>query len=71
MVRVSSKEGVIWVQGQLTDNSWLLYPDVRLTGGFAYVIWFAGPHKGEFVLKTVATIVKDDQDKFHDKCSMK
>ena len=50
VVRVSSKEGVIWVQGQLTDNSWLLYPDVRLTGGFAYVIWFSGPHRGEFVL---------------------
>jgi len=48
--RVSSKEGVIWVQGQLTDNSWLLYPDVRLTGGFAYVLWFGGPHRGEFVL---------------------
>ena len=43
-------EGVIWVQAQLTDNSWLLYPDVRLTGGFAYVIWFAGPQRGEFVL---------------------
>jgi branched-chain amino acid transport system substrate-binding protein len=27
--------------------------------------------KGEFVLKTMATIVKDDQDKFHDKCPMK
>jgi branched-chain amino acid transport system substrate-binding protein len=27
--------------------------------------------KGEFVLKTVATIVKDDQDRFHDKCPMK
>jgi branched-chain amino acid transport system substrate-binding protein len=27
--------------------------------------------KGEFVLKTVATIVKDSQDNFHDKCSMK
>ena len=50
VVRVSSKEGVIWVQGQLTDNSWLLYPDVRLTGGFAYVLWFGGPHRGEFVL---------------------
>ena len=50
VVRFSSKEGVIWVQGQLTDNSWLLYPDVRLTGGFAYVLWFKGPHRGEFVL---------------------
>jgi large repetitive protein len=50
VVRISSSEGVIWVQAQLTDNSWLLYEDVRLTGGFAYVIWFAGPKRGEFVL---------------------
>ena len=50
VVRVSSKEGVIWVQGQLTDNSWLLYPEGQLTGGFAYVLWFSGPHRGEFVL---------------------
>jgi branched-chain amino acid transport system substrate-binding protein len=27
--------------------------------------------KGDFVLKTVATIVKDSQDNFHDKCPMK
>ncbi|MEI8277796.1 MAG: ABC transporter substrate-binding protein, partial [Hyphomicrobiales bacterium] len=26
---------------------------------------------GQLSLKTVATIVKDDQDRFHDKCSMK
>ncbi len=50
LVRFSSSEGVLWVQGQLTDNSWLLYPDVRLTGGFAYVMWFKGEHHGEFVL---------------------
>ncbi|MGL6111531.1 MAG: DUF6603 domain-containing protein, partial [Rubrivivax sp.] len=28
IARFSSKEGVLWVQAQLTDNSWLLYPDV-------------------------------------------
>ena len=50
LVRFSSSEGVLWVQGQLTDNSWLLYPDIKLTGGFAYVIWFKGEHAGEFVL---------------------
>ncbi len=50
VVRVSTKEGVIWVQGQLTDNSYLLYKEVRLTGGFAYVSWFSGPHSGELVL---------------------
>ncbi len=27
--------------------------------------------KGDFVLKTAATIVKNDQDRFHDKCPMK
>jgi branched-chain amino acid transport system substrate-binding protein len=27
--------------------------------------------KGEFVLKTAASIVKDSQDRFHDKCPMK
>ena len=43
LVRFSISEGVLWVQGQLTDNSWLLYPDVRLTGGFAYVIVVQGP----------------------------
>ena len=50
LVRFSSSEGVLWVQGQLTDNSWLLYPDIKLTGGFAYVLWFKGEHRGEFVL---------------------
>ena len=50
IARFSSKEGVLWVQAQLTDNSWLLYPDVRLTGGFAFVSWFGGPNRGQFVL---------------------
>ena len=50
LVRFSSSEGLLWIQGQLTDNSWLLYPDIKLTGGFAYVIWFKGEHRGEFVL---------------------
>jgi hypothetical protein len=50
LVRFSSSEGVLWVQGQLTDNSWLLYPDIKLTGGFAFVIWFKGEKAGEFVL---------------------
>jgi len=27
--------------------------------------------KGDLALKTVATIVKDNQDNFHDKCPMK
>lgn len=50
VARFSTEEGVIWIQAQLTDNSWLLHESVRLTGGFAYVSWFGGPKKGEFVL---------------------
>jgi hypothetical protein len=50
LARFSSKEGVLLVQAQLTDNSWLLDPAVRLTGGFAFATWFSGPRKGEAVL---------------------
>ena len=38
------------IQGRLTDNSWLLYEDVRLTGGFAFVVWWKGALAGQFVL---------------------
>jgi len=50
VARFSTREPVFWVQAQLTDNSWLLSRDVKLTGGYAYVVWFGGPHAGEFVL---------------------
>ncbi|GIK95841.1 MAG: hypothetical protein BroJett029_00500 [Alphaproteobacteria bacterium] len=50
IARFSTEEGVIWVQAQLTENSWLLHESVRLTGGFAFVSWFDGPRAGEFVL---------------------
>jgi large repetitive protein len=50
IARFSTKEGVLWIQAQLTDNSWLLHESVRLTGGFAFVTWFGGPNRGQFVL---------------------
>jgi len=50
LARVSTKEGVILVQAALTDNSWLLYPDIRLTGGFAFASWFGGPNRGQLML---------------------
>lgn len=46
IARFSTEEGVLWVQAQLTDNSWLLSEDCRLTGGFAFVIWF---NRSEFI----------------------
>jgi hypothetical protein len=45
--RLSTEEGVLSVQAQLTDNSWLLSPDCQLTGGFAFFVWFK---RGQFVL---------------------
>ena len=50
VARVSTREGIVLVQAQLTDNSWLIAPAVRLTGGFAFAAWFAGPNRGQFVL---------------------
>ncbi|GAA3601684.1 hypothetical protein GCM10022199_01540 [Marihabitans asiaticum] len=50
LARFSTKEGVFLIQAQLTENSWLLYEDVRLTGGFAFAVWWKGPLAGQFVL---------------------
>ena len=38
--RFSTAEGILSIQAQLTDNSWLLSPDCQLTGGFAFFMWF-------------------------------
>lgn len=50
LARFSTRDGILWIQGQLTENSWLLTRDCRLTGGFAHVMWFKGEHAGEFVI---------------------
>ncbi|HVE79693.1 MAG TPA: DUF6603 domain-containing protein, partial [Gemmatimonadaceae bacterium] len=47
---VSPTEGVFSVEAQLTNNSWLLSRDCRLTGGFAFYIWFKGQYAGDFVI---------------------
>jgi hypothetical protein len=50
LARFSTKEGLLLVQAQLTENSWLLTPSARLTGGFAFATWWKGPNAGQFVL---------------------
>ncbi|MBA2952942.1 hypothetical protein GON03_23220 [Nocardioides sp. MAH-18] len=50
LVRFSTAEGVFMIRAALTDNSWLLYPEIRLTGGFAFALWWKGPLAGQFVL---------------------
>jgi len=50
LARFSTEDGEFLIQAQLTDNSWLLYPEVRLSGGFAFATWWKGPNGGQFVL---------------------
>lgn len=44
------KEGLIQFEARLTENSFIFSKTCRLTGGFAFCIWFAGPHAGDFVV---------------------
>ncbi|PLK44535.1 DUF6603 domain-containing protein [Emticicia sp. TH156] len=46
----STETGLIAVQGQLTNSSYVLSKDCHLTGGFAFYLWTSGPHFGEFVV---------------------
>jgi len=41
---------VISVEAVLTPNSYVLSPDCKLTGGFAFYTWVSGPHEGDFVI---------------------
>jgi hypothetical protein len=55
-VRFAPDEGVLSVQAVLTENSYLFDRSCRLTGGFAFVVWFkptdpkALDRSGDFVL---------------------
>ncbi len=43
-------EGLIQFEARLTENSFIFSRSCRLTGGFAFCVWFAGPHKGDFMV---------------------
>lgn len=43
-------EGFVGVQGALTPNSYIFHKNCHLNGGFAYYMWFQGPHAGDFVI---------------------
>lgn len=43
-------EGILQVQAQLTNASYVLSRDCHLTGGFAFYSWFKGDKAGDFVL---------------------
>lgn len=44
------EEGLLAVQAQLADSSYVIHPSCKITGGFAYYSWFNGPHSGDFVV---------------------
>ncbi|WP_426560702.1 DUF6603 domain-containing protein [Angustibacter sp. McL0619] len=50
LAHFSTSEGLFMIKAQLTDNSWLLYQEVRLTGGFVFCFWWKGPLAGQFVV---------------------
>jgi hypothetical protein len=44
------EEGLLAVEAQLADSSYVIHPSCKITGGFAYYSWFNGPHSGDFVV---------------------
>jgi hypothetical protein len=44
------QEGFFGLSAQLSPNSFVFAPECRLTGGFAFYVWFDGDHAGDFVL---------------------
>lgn len=50
-VQVIPADGTLTVAGGLTPESYILSKDCRLTGGFAFNVWFGDhPHVGDFVV---------------------
>jgi len=43
-------EGFFGVEARLTSESYILSKNCRLTGGFAFFLWFGGEHSGDFVI---------------------
>ena len=43
-------DGVFSLEGRLTSESYIFSKSCRLTGGFAFFVWFSGEHAGDFVV---------------------
>jgi hypothetical protein len=50
LVSLKLSEGLIAASAMLTPNSYVIDEGCRLTGGFAFRIWFGDDHKGDFVI---------------------
>jgi hypothetical protein len=49
-VVVHPSAGFLGISAVLSPNSYVLTQDCHLTGGFAFWIWYAGAHAGDFVV---------------------
>lgn len=47
---IAPAKGFFSFEAALTSASYLFHKDCRLTGGFAFCLWFSGEHKGDFVI---------------------
>jgi len=43
-------EGTIQVDGRITPNTFIFTEDIKITGGFALYLWFAGENAGDFAI---------------------
>lgn len=46
----SPGDGILLIEGAMSNDSYLFCRDARLTGGFAFYSWFKGEYAGNFVL---------------------
>ena len=47
---IAPSKGFFSFEAALTSASYLFSKDCRLTGGFAFYLWFSGEHRGDFVI---------------------
>jgi hypothetical protein len=50
LMTIKPSEGTFQLQALLSNNSWIINEDCKLTGGFALFVWFDGKHKGDLVV---------------------
>ncbi|PAM95148.1 hypothetical protein B4N84_07655 [Flavobacterium sp. IR1] len=49
-VLVDIDEGIFMAKGEFSNNSYILTPKIKITGGFAYGMWFKNEKAGDFVV---------------------
>ena len=50
-IAFTPEAGILAAEAKLTENSYVLFKDCKLTGGFAFYAWFGdNPHRDDFVI---------------------